>query len=66
LTLAAVTEPGAYKATAAITWDITGRGAAGGVLAPLHTTAAAAFRVAESLSSTPAAEHEASRVLAPA
>ena len=41
---------GAFRATATITWDITWRGAggAGGVLAPLFTTAAAAFRVAES------------------
>ena len=36
--------------TATITWDITwaGDGGAGGVLPPLHTAAAAEFRVAES------------------
>jgi hypothetical protein len=42
---------GAYKATATITWDVTWRataGGAGGVLPPLHTTAVAQFRVAES------------------
>jgi hypothetical protein len=41
---------GAFRATATITWDVTwqGAGGAGGVLAPLFTTAAAAFRVAES------------------
>ena len=41
---------GAFQATATITWDVTwqGAGGAGGVLAPLFTTAVAAFRVAES------------------
>jgi hypothetical protein len=41
---------GAFQAAAAITCDVTGRGAggAGGALAPLFTTAVAAFRVAES------------------
>jgi hypothetical protein len=41
---------GAYHVTATITWDITwtGTGGAGGALPPLFTTAAAAFRVAES------------------
>ena len=41
---------GAFQATATITWDVTWQGAdgAGGVLAPLFTTAVAAFRVAES------------------
>jgi hypothetical protein len=41
---------GAYKVTVTITWDITwaGAGGAGGVLAPLQTTGAAQFRVAES------------------
>jgi hypothetical protein len=41
---------GAFQATATITWDVTwqGPGDAGGVLAPLFSTAAAAFRVAES------------------
>jgi hypothetical protein len=41
---------GAFQVTATITWDITwqGAGGAGGVLAPLFTTAVAAFRVAES------------------
>jgi hypothetical protein len=41
---------GAFRATATITWDVTwqGAGGAGGVLPPLFTTAAAAFRVAES------------------
>jgi hypothetical protein len=41
---------GAFQATATITWDVTwqGTGGAGGVLPPLFTTAAAAFRVAES------------------
>ena len=41
---------GAFQATATITWDVTwqGPGGAGGALAPLFTTAVAAFRVAES------------------
>ena len=41
---------GAFQATATITWDVTwqGAGGAGGALPPLFTTAAAAFRVAES------------------
>jgi hypothetical protein len=41
---------GAYHVTATITWDITwtGTGGAGGALPPLFTTAAMAFRVAES------------------
>jgi hypothetical protein len=41
---------GAFTATATITWDVTwqGAGGAGGALAPLFTTAVAAFRVAES------------------
>ena len=41
---------GAFTATATITWDVTwhGAGGAGGALPPLFTTAAAAFRVAES------------------
>jgi hypothetical protein len=41
---------GAFQATATITWDVTwqGAGGAGGALAPLFTTAVAAFRVAES------------------
>jgi hypothetical protein len=41
---------GAFTATATITWDVTwrGPGGAGGALAPLFTTAAAEFRVAES------------------
>jgi hypothetical protein len=41
---------GAYHLTVTITWRVTwtGTGGAGGVLAPLSTTAAAAFRVAES------------------
>jgi hypothetical protein len=41
---------GAYRVTVTITWDITwvGTGGAGGALAPLHTVAAAQFRVAES------------------
>ena len=39
---------GAYHVTVTITWDITWAGAgAGGVLPPLHTVAAAAFRVAK-------------------
>jgi hypothetical protein len=43
-------QPGAYRVTVAITWDITwvATGGAGGALAPLHTAAAAQFRVAES------------------
>lgn len=44
-------EPGgAYRVTVTITWDITwtGPGGTGGALAPLHTVAAAEFRVAES------------------
>ena len=41
---------GAFQVTATITWDVTWQGAGGadGALAPLFTTAAAAFRVAES------------------
>ena len=41
---------GAFQATATITWDVTwhGAGGAGGALAPLFTTAVAAFRLAES------------------
>ncbi|MGH3296244.1 MAG: hypothetical protein ACRDP7_31050 [Trebonia sp.] len=41
---------GAFQVTATITWDVTwqGAGGAGGALAPLFTTAVAAFRVAES------------------
>jgi hypothetical protein len=41
---------GAYRVTVTITWDITwaGPGGAGGALAPLETTGAAEFRVAES------------------
>lgn len=41
---------GAYHVTVTITWDITwtGTGGAAGTLPPLDTTAAAAFRVAES------------------
>jgi hypothetical protein len=41
---------GAFRATATITWDVTwqGAGGAGGAVAPLFTTAEAAFQVAES------------------
>ena len=41
---------GAFTATVTITWDVAwqGTGGAGGVLAPLETTATAAFEVAES------------------
>ena len=41
---------GAYRVTVTITWGINwkGPGGAGGALAPLQTTGAAQFRVAES------------------
>ena len=41
---------GAYRVAATITWDVTWQatGGAGGTLPPLFSTAAAAFRVAES------------------